>query len=40
MAARASSRKTVVIEGASHVVMMSYPQAVADMIEEAATQAQ
>lgn len=38
MAARAGSRKTVVVEGASHVVMMSHPQTVADIIEEAASQ--
>lgn len=36
MADRAGSRKTVVIEGASHVVMTSHPQAVADLIEAAA----
>ena len=38
MAERAGSRRTVVIEGASHVVMVSHPDAVAALIEEAATQ--
>ncbi|MCI9866861.1 alpha/beta hydrolase [Rhizobium skierniewicense] len=36
MAERAGSKRTVVVEGASHVVMVSQPQAVADLIEEAA----
>lgn len=36
MADRAGSRHTVVIEGASHVVMVSHPVAVADLIDEAA----
>lgn len=36
MATRAGSRRTVVLEGASHVVMVSHPQAVTDLIEEAA----
>lgn len=36
MAERAGSRHTVVVEGASHVVMVSQPQAVAYLIEEAA----
>jgi pimeloyl-ACP methyl ester carboxylesterase len=36
MADRASSRKTVVMEGASHVVMVSHPRAVAELIIEAA----
>lgn len=36
MAQRANSRSTVVIEGASHVVMTSHPKAVADLIEAAA----
>ncbi|HSD39054.1 MAG TPA: alpha/beta hydrolase [Rhodocyclaceae bacterium] len=36
MAERAGSRKTVVVEGASHVVMSSHPLAVADLIEVAA----
>jgi pimeloyl-ACP methyl ester carboxylesterase len=36
MAERAASKHTAVIEGASHVVMVSQPQAVADVIEEAA----
>ena len=37
MAERANSKKTVVIDGASHVVMVSNPKAVADLIVEAAT---
>ncbi|MGO4378784.1 alpha/beta fold hydrolase [Pseudoduganella sp. RAF53_2] len=37
MADRASSRKTVVIDGASHVVMTSHPKEVADLIENAAS---
>ncbi|RCS22551.1 alpha/beta hydrolase [Phyllobacterium salinisoli] len=36
MAERAGSRQTVVVEGGSHVVMVSKPQAVADLIEQAA----
>lgn len=36
MAERAGSKRTVVVNGASHVVMVSKPQAVADIIEEAA----
>lgn len=36
MAERAGSKRTVVIEGASHVVMVSQPEAVADLIREAA----
>lgn len=36
MAERAGSKRTVVVKGASHVVMVSQPQAVADLIEEAA----
>ncbi|WP_100963240.1 alpha/beta hydrolase [Bosea sp. FBZP-16] len=36
MAERAGSKRTVVAEGASHVVMVSQPQAVAGLIEEAA----
>jgi len=36
MAERANSRKTVVVEGASHVVMTSQPQKVAQLIELAA----
>ena len=36
MAERAKSRKTVVIPGASHVVMTSHPNAVARLIEQAA----
>lgn len=37
MAERAGSRKTVVVKGASHVVMTSHPKAVAELIEAAAT---
>jgi len=37
MADRANSRQTVVINGASHVVMTSHPKEVADLIEKAAT---
>jgi pimeloyl-ACP methyl ester carboxylesterase len=40
MAERAGSRNTVVVEGASHVVMISHPQPVADIIKQAAEQAQ
>jgi pimeloyl-ACP methyl ester carboxylesterase len=40
MAKRAGSKNTVVIEDASHVVMVSHPQAVADIIKLAAEQAQ
>ncbi len=36
MAERAASRKTVIINGGSHVVMVSHPDKVADLIEEAA----
>ena len=36
MADRAKSRKTVVIHNASHVVMISHPKTVADLIERAA----
>jgi pimeloyl-ACP methyl ester carboxylesterase len=36
MAERAGSKHTVVEKGASHVVMVSQPQAVANLIEEAA----
>lgn len=36
MADRAGSKRTVVVEGASHVVMVSQPQTVAELIEEAA----
>jgi pimeloyl-ACP methyl ester carboxylesterase len=38
MANRAGSKKTVVVDGASHVVMMSHPQAVAEIIMQAAVQ--
>ena len=40
MAERARARKTVVVEGASHVVMLSHPDKVASLIEEAALAAQ
>lgn len=36
MAERAGSKRTVVVKGASHVVMVSQPQVVADLIREAA----
>jgi pimeloyl-ACP methyl ester carboxylesterase len=36
MAKRAGSRETVVVRGASHVVMLSHPAAVARIIEHAA----
>jgi pimeloyl-ACP methyl ester carboxylesterase len=36
MARRAGAKKTVVIPGASHVVMTSHPDAIAELIEEAA----
>jgi pimeloyl-ACP methyl ester carboxylesterase len=36
MAERAGSKRTVVVNGASHVVMLSKPEVVADIIEEAA----
>jgi pimeloyl-ACP methyl ester carboxylesterase len=36
MAERAKSKKTVVVKGASHVVMISHPKEVADLIEKAA----
>jgi pimeloyl-ACP methyl ester carboxylesterase len=36
MAARAHSRQTVVVKGASHVVMVSHPREVAKLIESAA----
>ncbi|WP_244620141.1 alpha/beta hydrolase [Mesorhizobium sp. NFR06] len=39
MAERAHSRETVVIKGASHVVMVSNPEPVARLIEKAATEA-
>ncbi|MGE0006273.1 MAG: alpha/beta fold hydrolase [Parvibaculaceae bacterium] len=39
MAARAHSRETVVIRGASHVVMVSNPEPVARLIEKAAAEA-
>lgn len=38
MAERAGSKGTVVVKGASHVVMISHPEAVAKIIEDAATQ--
>lgn len=37
MAQRAKSRKTLAVDGASHVVMISHPAEVAKLIEEAAT---
>lgn len=37
MAKRANSKKTVVVKGASHVVMVSHPDTVAKIIEDAAT---
>jgi pimeloyl-ACP methyl ester carboxylesterase len=37
MANRASSKKTIIVNGASHVVMVSHPDAVAQIIEHAAT---
>ncbi|HEY9619829.1 MAG TPA: alpha/beta hydrolase [Crinalium sp.] len=37
MAERANSNETVVVNGASHVVMVSHPDAVAEVIEHAAT---
>jgi pimeloyl-ACP methyl ester carboxylesterase len=37
MAERAKSVKTIAVEGASHVVMMSHPHEVAALIEDAAT---
>ncbi|TIX52729.1 MAG: alpha/beta hydrolase, partial [Mesorhizobium sp.] len=39
MAARAHSRNTVVVKGASHVVMVSNPEPVARLIEKAAKEA-
>lgn len=36
MAERAHSKQTVVVKGASHVVMVSHPRAVAEIIEKAA----
>lgn len=36
MAERAKSKKTVVVKGASHVVMVSHPAEVASLIEQAA----
>ncbi|MGO4836325.1 alpha/beta fold hydrolase, partial [Rhizobiaceae sp. 2RAB30] len=37
MAERAHAVKTVVVDGASHAVMVSHPDAVASLIEDAAT---
>lgn len=37
MAGRAGTRRTVVIDGASHALMLSYPEQVAELIEEAAS---
>lgn len=39
MAERAGSKSTVVVEGASHVVMLSKPQAVVNIVKQAAAQA-
>jgi pimeloyl-ACP methyl ester carboxylesterase len=39
MAERAHSKQTVVVNGASHVVMISHPRAVAELIEKAAAAA-
>jgi pimeloyl-ACP methyl ester carboxylesterase len=36
MAERAGSKRTIVVNGASHVVMVSNPQVVSDLIKEAA----
>jgi pimeloyl-ACP methyl ester carboxylesterase len=36
MAERAKSKETVVVQGASHVVMVSHPEKVAKIIEDAA----
>jgi len=36
MAERANAKDTVVVKGASHVVMVSHPDRVAKVIEEAA----
>ena len=36
MAERAGSRRTIVVGGASHVVMVSKPEIVADLIKDAA----
>ena len=36
MAQRAGSKETVVVSGASHVVMVSHPQEVAELIKRAA----
>ena len=36
MAQRAKARKTVVLQGASHALMVSHPDEVAALIEEAA----
>jgi pimeloyl-ACP methyl ester carboxylesterase len=40
MAERAGSKNTVVVEGASHVVMISHPQAVVDVIKQAGEETQ
>ena len=40
MAKRAGAKEVVEIQGASHVVMMSHPQALANLIERAAEQGQ
>jgi pimeloyl-ACP methyl ester carboxylesterase len=36
MAKRANSKETIAVNGASHVVMLSHPDAVAKLIEHAA----
>jgi pimeloyl-ACP methyl ester carboxylesterase len=36
MAKRANSKETIAVNGASHVVMISHPDAVAKLIEQAA----
>jgi pimeloyl-ACP methyl ester carboxylesterase len=36
MAKRANSKETIAVKGASHVVMISHPDAVAKLIEQAA----
>jgi pimeloyl-ACP methyl ester carboxylesterase len=40
MAERAKSKETVVVKGASHVLMVSHPEAVSGLIEKAAASAQ
>ena len=38
MAERAGAKNTIVVKGASHVVMISHPSVVANLIEKAATE--